>query len=78
MTVPRRTRPKKPDNISDSERILWSEAISAKACSVSVGTFRNWVALGLIPRVSVPGNVRRNLYRRVDVEAFAAGLPASA
>jgi hypothetical protein len=55
------------------ERILVSEAVAAQLCSVSQVTFRKWVATGAIRPVDLPGGVRRNLYRRVDIEAFAAG-----
>jgi hypothetical protein len=51
------------------ERILVSEAVAAKLCSVSKVTFRKWVAAGAIR----PVDLRRNLYRRADIEAFAAG-----
>jgi len=58
--------------IPTSERVLVSEAVAAELCSVSIVTFRKWVALGLLHRVDLPGNLRRNLYRRADIEAFAA------
>jgi hypothetical protein len=54
------------------ERVLVSEAAAAQLCSVSKVTFRKWVAAGVIRPVDLPGGVRRNLYRRVDIEAFAA------
>jgi len=62
----------KRDVVPVHERILVSEAVAAQLCSVSQVTFRKWVAAGAIRPVDLPGNVRRNLYRRVDIEAFAA------
>lgn len=71
--------------IPPHERVLVSEATSAKLCSVSLPTFRRWVRLGLIAPVELPGGkggggLRRNLYRRADIEAladrFAAGAAA--
>jgi len=58
------------------ERILVSEAVAAQLCSVSLPTFRKWMQTGLIDRVPLPGGLRRNLYRRADVEAFAERLAA--
>ena len=74
MTVPRPTHSKKAVVVSESELLLVDEPVSAKLCSVSVGTFRKWVALGLIERVPVPGNVRRNLYLRREIEEFVDRL----
>jgi len=56
--------------------ILVSERDATMMCGVSRPTFRNWVDAGLIVRVDLPGNVRRNLYRRSDLEQFAASLAA--
>lgn len=56
------------------DRILVSEAVAAQLCSVSLPTFRKWMQTGLIDRVALPGGLRRNLYRRADVEAFAERL----
>jgi len=64
--------------IPTGERILVSEPIAAELCSVSLPTLRKWVAGGLIRPVDLPGNLRRNLYRRVDIEAFVAGRSSSA
>ncbi len=61
------------ESVPVCERILVSEAVAAKLCSVSKVTFRKWVAAGAIRPIDLPGGVRRNLYRRVDIEAFAAG-----
>jgi hypothetical protein len=60
------------ETVPVGERILVSEAVAAQLCSVSKVTFRKWVAAGAIRPVDLPGSVRRNLYRRVDIEAFAA------
>jgi predicted site-specific integrase-resolvase len=66
------------EKIPTSERILVSEPVASQLCSVSQVTFRKWVAAGAIRPVDVPGNLRRNLYRRADIEAFAAGRTACA
>jgi predicted site-specific integrase-resolvase len=60
------------DRIPVSERILIDEPTAAGLCSVSLPTFRKWVESGLIRKVALPGDLRRNLYRRADVEAFAS------
>jgi len=72
MTVAHTRSPEK--NIPPSERVLISEAIAAELCSVSLPTFRKWVRLGLIDRVPLPGGLRRNPYRRLDVQALADRL----
>jgi predicted site-specific integrase-resolvase len=66
------------EKVPTAERILVSEKVAAELCSVSQVTFRKWVAAGAIRPVDIPGDIRRNLYRRVDIEAFAAGRAASA
>ena len=66
------------EKIPTSERILVSEKIASELCSVSQVTFRKWVAAGAIRPVDLPGDIRRNLYRRADIEAFADGRVASA
>lgn len=76
MTVPQPSRRQK--DIPPSERILISEAVASELCSVSLPTFRKWVRAGLIRRVDLPGDIRRNLYRRADIEAFVAGRGATA
>jgi hypothetical protein len=43
---------------------------------VSKPVFRKWVSDGLIVPVELPGGIRRKLYRRADLEAFAASLAA--
>lgn len=78
MRLPHPSHEKAVPTIPTAERILISEAIAAELCSVSQVTFRKWVALGLLHQVDLPGNLRRNLYRRADIEAFAADRSASA
>jgi hypothetical protein len=56
------------------DRYLVSEPVAAQLCSVSLPTFRKWTAAGVIHPVSLPGGLRRNLYRRSDLEAFAESL----
>jgi DNA-binding transcriptional MerR regulator len=60
-----------------ADRILVSEDESSIALGVSKPTFRQWVADGLITPVALPDGMRRKLYRRTDLEAFAASLAAS-
>lgn len=64
------------DAVPPLERILVSEAVAAQLCSVSLPTFRKWMQTGLIDRVALPGGLRRNLYRRADVDAFVERLAA--
>ncbi len=64
------------EKVPTAERILVSEKVASELCSVSQVTFRKWVAIGAIRPVDIPGDIRRNLYRRVDIEAFAAGRVA--
>ena len=66
------------EKVPTAERILVSEKVASELCSVSQVTFRKWVAAGAIRPVDIPGDIRRNLYRRVDIEAFAAGRVARA
>jgi predicted site-specific integrase-resolvase len=72
MTVPH--APSRDVAVPPADRILVSEAVAAELCSVSLPTFRKWMQAGLIDRVALPGGLRRNLYRRADVEAFAERL----
>jgi hypothetical protein len=44
---------------------------------VSRPTFRKWIRLGLIGPLELPGGIRRNLYRRRDLEDFAESLSTS-
>jgi len=57
-----------------AERLLLSEPEVAALCGVSRTTVRLWQAAGLLQMVELPFGMRRNLYRRADVEAFLAGL----
>ena len=75
MTLPHAPSPEK---VPTSERVLVAEKVASELCSVSQVTFRKWVKAGVIRPVDLPGGIRRNLYRRVDIEAFAAGRVASA
>ena len=74
MTVPHTQG--RHETMSLSEQVFWSEATAAKACAVSIVTFRKWCRLGVIQKVELPGNLRRNLYAREDVEALAKRLAA--
>jgi hypothetical protein len=56
------------------DQILIPENNAYPLLGVSKPTFRSWVAAGLIRPVALPGGVRRNLYRRADLEAFADRL----
>jgi hypothetical protein len=56
---------------------LVSEEDASATLAVSKPVFRHWVAAGLISPVALPGGIRRKLYRRTDLEAFAASLAAS-
>jgi hypothetical protein len=57
-----------------AERLLLSEPEVATLCGVSRTIVRLWQAAGLLQMVELPFGMRRNLYRRADVEAFLAGL----
>lgn len=61
------------ESVPVGERVLVSEAVAAQLCSVSTVTFCRWVAAGAVRPLDLPGGVRRNLDRRADIEAFAAG-----
>ena len=56
------------------DRLLLSEVEVAFVCGVSQPVVRRWKAEGLLRTVELPFNLRRNLYRRSDVEAFVAEL----
>ena len=56
------------------EPLLLSEADAARMCSVSLVTFRKWVADGRINKVFLPDAMRRNLYRRDELVAFVQRL----
>ena len=55
-----------------ADRLLLSEPEVAALCGVSRHTVRRWKAAGLLRAVELPFGMRRNLYRRADVEAFLA------
>ena len=57
-----------------AERLLLSEPEVAALCGVSRNTVRLWQAAGLLQMVELPFGMRRNLYRRADVEAFLTRL----
>ena len=57
-----------------AERLLLSEPEVAALCGVSRNTVRLWQAAGLLHMAELPFGMRRNLYRRTDVEGFLAGL----
>lgn len=57
-----------------AERLLLSELEVAALCGVSRNTVRLWKTAGLLQTVELPFGMRRNLYRRTDVEAFLASL----
>ena len=63
-------------NLPPEKPLLITEDIAPRMLGVSKPTFRSWVDAGLIARVDLPGNLRRNLYRRADLERFAASLAA--
>ncbi len=52
------------------DRYLLGEAEVAALCGVSRHTVRRWKDAGLLRTVELPFGMRRNLYRRADVEAF--------
>jgi len=60
--------------VSLSEKLLVSEDEAAQLLSVSKPTFRGMVANGHVHRVALPCGVRRNLYRRSDLDAFVESL----
>lgn len=72
MTVPHTTPREKV--LPTADRLLVSERIASELCSVSLPTFRKWMQAGVIDRVDLPGNLRRNLYLREDVVALAGRL----
>ena len=55
--------------------ILVSEDEASQLMGVSKPTLRDWTRRSLIAPVQLPGGIRRNLYRRQDLEDFAASLP---
>jgi len=57
--------------LKPGEQVLPERELS-EALGVSRTTVRLWQAAGLLQMVELPFGMRRNLYRRVDVEAFLA------
>ena len=57
-----------------AERLLVDEITGATMLSLSRVTFRRFVNEGFIKPVELPIDVRRNLYRREDLERFARTL----
>ena len=72
MSVDASTSPR--NAIPTPERILVSEDEACALIGVSKPTLRGWVAEGLISPVSLPHGIRRRLYRRSDLETWAARL----
>jgi len=79
----RRYAPSVPDSIAADnshgaipvrDHYLLTELEVAELCGVSRWTVREWMKAGHLRPVALPAGIRRNLYRRGDVEAFAAGL----
>lgn len=62
------------DCVRPAECFLVGEALGAAMLGVSKPTFRRWVKEGLIVPVKLPHDIRRRLYRREDLETFAAEL----
>lgn len=58
-----------------SERLLLGEVEVAQLCGVSRWVVRRWKDEGRLRPVRLPGDVRRNMYRRGDVERLMASLP---
>ena len=79
-TEPRRSKRNRKGPAGDeaqvplAERLLLSEPEVAALCGVSRTTVRLWQAAGLLQMVELPFGMRRNLYRRADVEAFLTRL----
>lgn len=63
-------------DIALAERYLLGEVEVAALCGVSRHTVRRWRAAGLLKTVELPFGMRRNLYRRSDVDGFLAKLGA--
>ena len=61
-------RPVSPSACSSASPRWRSSAASSRT------TVRLWQAAGLLQTVELPFGMRRNLYRRADVEAFLARL----
>ena len=76
-SVPRTDSRPNTKTIPTHERVLVSEDAAAALLSVSKPTLRAWVAEGLLTPVELPHGLRRRLYRRTDIEKWAAELSAS-
>jgi hypothetical protein len=67
-------------DITIQDALLLSEDDATYVMGVSKPTFREWVSEGFITPVRMPATakspngMRRNLYRRSDLEAFVASL----
>ena len=67
--------------IPEQDRLLVTEPVAAQLLNLSLKTFRKLVKLGLISPVALPGGkdggrLRRNLYRKSDLEVLAFGRSA--
>jgi len=69
--------PNAQSSIPPHLRLLVGEDDAAVMCGVSKPTFRHWVGEGLIAPVKLPHDMRRKLYRRIDLETFAASLAST-
>jgi hypothetical protein len=81
VKVPHAPSGGKTIEVPEQDRLLISEAVAAQLCGVSLKTFRKWMSLGFVSPVYLPGgkdggSLRRNLYRRADIEAFTSGRSA--
>jgi predicted site-specific integrase-resolvase len=59
------------DQVPARDPILVDEAEASRLCGVSKPTFRGWSSAGLIAKVTLPGDIRRNLYRLSDIQRLA-------
>lgn len=62
--------------VSLGDRYFLGEVEVAALCGVSRHTVRRWKAAGLLQCVELPFGMRRNLYRKSDVDGFLANLGA--
>lgn len=69
-----RHAPSREKAVPTADRLLISERVASELCSVSLVTFRKWMQAGVIDRVELPGDLKRNLYLRADVVALAGRL----
>ena len=72
MSVDASTTPRSA--IPPGERILVSEDEACALLGVSKPTLRGWVDEGIIQPVQLPHGIRRRLYKRTDLETWAASL----